>query len=98
MGTTVFCCAISRIWPATIIARPEGTGAILGAYPGRRDVTKALEKIAYGPEPQWYSGHGNSRRNPMQVAPLRASLFGRGGAHSEGCRNDWPAKWQQMLF
>jgi integrase len=32
---------------------PEDTGAVLGTYQGRRDANKALEKIAYGPEPQW---------------------------------------------
>jgi hypothetical protein len=40
-------------WSLFRVTGPEDTGAILGTYQGRRDANKALEKIAYGPEPQW---------------------------------------------
>jgi hypothetical protein len=40
-------------WSLFRVAGPEDKGALLGTYQGRRDATKALEKIAYGPEPQW---------------------------------------------
>jgi hypothetical protein len=30
-----------------------GQGVLLGTYQGRREASKALEKIAYEPEPHW---------------------------------------------
>jgi hypothetical protein len=35
------------------VTGPGDKGAILGTYQGRRDASKALEKIAYGRELQW---------------------------------------------
>jgi hypothetical protein len=40
-------------WSLFRVTGPEDKGALLGTYQGRRDANKALEKIAYGPEPQW---------------------------------------------
>jgi hypothetical protein len=40
-------------WSLFRVTGPEGKGAILGTYQGRRDANNALEKIAYAPEPQW---------------------------------------------
>jgi len=31
----------------------EDVGVLLGTYQGRREASKALEKIAYEPEPHW---------------------------------------------
>jgi hypothetical protein len=35
------------------IAALEDAAVLLGTYQGRREASKALEKIAYEPEPQW---------------------------------------------
>jgi hypothetical protein len=35
------------------IASLEDAGVLLGTYQGRRKASKALDKIAYEPEPQW---------------------------------------------
>ena len=40
-------------WSLFRAMAPEDAGALLGTYQGRRDANKALEKIAYGSEPQW---------------------------------------------
>lgn len=40
-------------WSLCRVNGPEDKGAIVDTYQGRRDTNKVLEKIAYGPEPQW---------------------------------------------
>jgi hypothetical protein len=40
-------------WNLYRIAALEDAGVLLGTYQGRREASKALEKIAYEPEPQW---------------------------------------------
>jgi hypothetical protein len=35
------------------VATLEDAGVLLGTYQGCREASKALEKIAYEPEPQW---------------------------------------------
>jgi len=40
-------------WSLYRVSAPEDAGTLLGSYQGRRDANKALEKIAYGPEPLW---------------------------------------------
>jgi hypothetical protein len=40
-------------WNLYRIATLQDAGALLGTYQARREASKALEKIAYEPEPQW---------------------------------------------
>ncbi len=40
-------------WSLFRVAAPGDAGAMLGTYQGRRYANKALETIAYAPEPQW---------------------------------------------
>jgi hypothetical protein len=40
-------------WKLHRVADVEDVGVLLGSYQGRRDANKALEQIAYQPEPQW---------------------------------------------
>lgn len=40
-------------WSLFRVTEPEDKGAIVGTYQGRWDANKALERIAYGPEPAW---------------------------------------------
>jgi hypothetical protein len=40
-------------WNLHRIKTAEDAGVLLGTYQGRREASKALEKIAYEPEPQW---------------------------------------------
>jgi hypothetical protein len=40
-------------WNLYRITTLEDAGVLLGTYQGRREASKALEKIAYEPEPQW---------------------------------------------
>jgi hypothetical protein len=40
-------------WSLFRVTGPEDESVILGAYRGRGDANKAIEKIAYAPEPQW---------------------------------------------
>ena len=45
--------AKDKRWNLYRIATLEDAGVLLGTYQGRREANKALEKIAYEPEPQW---------------------------------------------
>jgi hypothetical protein len=45
--------AKDKRWNLYQIKSLEDAGVILGTYQGRREASKALEKIAYEPEPQW---------------------------------------------
>ena len=40
-------------WKLYRIANLEDAGVLLGTYQDRRDANKALEQIAYLPEPRW---------------------------------------------
>ncbi len=40
-------------WSLFRIKTTEDSGSALGTYQGRREASKALEKIAFSPEPQW---------------------------------------------
>jgi hypothetical protein len=40
-------------WKLYRIASLEDAGELLGTYQGRREANKALERIAYQPEPRW---------------------------------------------
>ena len=40
-------------WNLFRIASVEDEGGLLGTYQGRREASKALEKLAYEPEPRW---------------------------------------------
>lgn len=45
--------AKDKRWNLCRIKIPEDAGVLLGTYQGRREASKALEKIAYEPESQW---------------------------------------------
>ena len=45
--------AKDKRWNLYRIATLEDAGVLLGTYQGRREASKALEKMAYEPEPQW---------------------------------------------
>jgi hypothetical protein len=45
--------AKDKRWSLCRIANREDAGVLLGTYQGRREASKALEKIAYEPEPRW---------------------------------------------
>jgi hypothetical protein len=40
-------------WQLYRVASVADVGVLLGSYHGRREANKALEQIAYQPEPQW---------------------------------------------
>jgi len=40
-------------WNLYRITTMDDARILLGAYQGRREANKAVEKIAYEPEPQW---------------------------------------------
>jgi hypothetical protein len=40
-------------WNLYRIVNLEDAGVLLGTYQGRREASKALEQIAYEPEPHW---------------------------------------------
>lgn len=40
-------------WKLHRITSPEDSGVLLGTYQGRGDANKALQQIAYQPEPRW---------------------------------------------
>jgi hypothetical protein len=40
-------------WNLHRVETLEESGALIGTYQGRRDASKALDKIAYEPEPRW---------------------------------------------
>ncbi len=45
--------AKDKRWKLYRVGSTEEEGALLGTYLARRDVTKAVEKIAFEPEPRW---------------------------------------------
>jgi hypothetical protein len=45
--------AKDRRWNLYRVTTVEDAGVLLGTYQGRREASKALEKIAYQPEPHW---------------------------------------------
>jgi hypothetical protein len=45
--------AKDKRWDLYRIKAPEDTGVLLGTYQGRREASKAFEKIAYESEPHW---------------------------------------------
>ena len=46
-------CGKDKRWKLYRIAALDDAGHLLGTYQNRRDANKALEKIAYEPEPNW---------------------------------------------
>jgi hypothetical protein len=46
-------CDKNKRWQLYRIASVADVGVLLGSYQGRREANKALEQIAYQPEPQW---------------------------------------------
>jgi len=47
--------AKDKRWNLYRITSLEDAGVLLGTYQGRREASKALDQIAYGPEPDWGS-------------------------------------------
>ncbi len=46
-------CGKDKRWTLYRVKTTEDAGVQLGMYQGRREASKALEQIAYAPEPQW---------------------------------------------